>query len=53
MSLIPKAEHLAIHLFNPRANKVMAGRRKWGKKCPVYRIPNTLRSQLVALLRMK
>jgi hypothetical protein len=48
-----KAECLATHLFEPRYNKVMAAKTKWGKACPICRQHDRMRDELNNLFKLK
>lgn len=50
---IPRAECLAIHLYEPRDNQVKAARVKWGKACPVCKLHDKIRDEVRSLFRMR
>jgi hypothetical protein len=50
---LPGAECLAVHLFNPTKNTNKPARVKWGRKCPICRRHDELKSDLDSLLRLK
>lgn len=53
-SQLPRAECLAIHLFEPRDNKQKkAAKVKWGKKCPICKRHDEVASEINAILRLK
>lgn len=52
-SRLPRAECLAIHLFNPRDNKQKAAKVKWGKGCPICKRHDEVASEISALLRLR
>ena len=52
-SQLPKAECLEVHLFEPRDNKIKAARKKWGKACPICKVHDRIRSELLAMFRLR
>jgi hypothetical protein len=52
-SRLPRAECLAIHLFDPRDNKQKAAKVKWGKGCPICKRHDEVASEINALLRLR
>jgi hypothetical protein len=53
-SWLPRAECLAIHLFDPRDNKQKkAAKVKWGKGCPICKRHDEVASEISALLRLR
>jgi hypothetical protein len=53
-SQLPRAECLAIHLFDPRDNKQQkAAKVKWGKGCPICQRHDEVGSEIGALLRLR
>lgn len=52
-SQLPRAECLAIHLFEPRDNKQKkAAKVKWGKVCPICKRHDEIASETSSLLRL-
>lgn len=45
-SLLPKAECLAVHLFEPRDNRVKPAKEKWGKACLICKAHDEIRGEL-------
>lgn len=43
---LPRLECLAIHLFDPRENKIRASRKRWTSKCPLCKIHKGIRTEL-------
>ncbi len=50
---LPSAECLAVHLFNPTKNTNKPAKVKWGRKCPICKRHDELKSDLDSLLRLK
>lgn len=53
VSELGKAECLATHLFQPRDQKIIPAKAKWGKECPVCQQHDAIREELSMLFKMK
>lgn len=50
---LPKAECLAIHIFEPRRNKVRSSRQKYASRCPVCYKTRTMRIMLGQIFKLR